>query len=171
MEHNDITEEIAIKSERSKKVRIILSIFTFCLAAAIYIYLFVPYNLSIDDMGGIEVVEENGIISFYAFIYGGKIEGAPRFEETIYDTPNSVAYFSEYITYFTTRWNMWFYKQRKLLTYDQYTTDGQRIHSSGVTGHPDENGEHHIYRHKCGRLYYLNPDGSFVLLWECDAVK
>lgn len=141
-----------------------------CLLALILaFYVFYPITVPYDALD-LEVVEEEGICYVYATwtTYGGTVHGVERINVGYVDYENKIEYTDYYLRLETSRWNLWMHPGRERIILPRFYPDGREVGASGTHRHVDANGEAHSLTSRFGHVYYDDPSGTPVLLWECE---
>lgn len=156
-----------VAKKRKKIILISLSLFL-VLCLAIYLVFFVRYPLTYDELQ-LYVQEEDGIIYTYATwsTMGGFITGYRSTTPLYLDFEKDVDYREFHFQFSASRWELLRYPGTTR-SIDKYYTNGAVVGSEGYVCHRDDEGILHNMDQRCGRLYYDNPNGTTVLLWECE---
>ncbi|MBQ9134134.1 MAG: hypothetical protein IJX64_06345 [Clostridia bacterium] len=138
------------------------------LVLALAFYLFYPITVPYEDLD-LEVVEEDGVFYVYATwtVHGGTVYGVERANVGYVDYENKIDYTDYYLRLETSRWNLLLYPGREKIISPRFHADGREVGASGTHRHVDANGVAYSLTSRFGRVYYDDPSGTPVLLWEC----
>jgi len=157
---------------RKTKTAIIVSVILvilFIISAITFLFGLTPIHYD-NIESGITYTENSGNIEFEYFLTskGGSLSGSIS-TPVIYDYDDGVRYHYYYFTIYAQRWNIWLHPGKDSHPYFILDKTGKEIHSGENTSHytKDELIENPgLLSIKYIRVYYLNPDGSLVLVWE-----
>lgn len=157
---------------KSKKITIIvLAILAIIFLIFVINYLFGMTPINYDDIeSGITYTEDSANIQFeYWLTSKGVSYKGSLSTPVVYDFDNGVRYHYYYFTISAKKWDIWFNNGRNSNPYFVLDKTGKEVHSGEDTSHYTED----ELRENPGLLpikyigvYYLNPDGTLVLLWE-----
>lgn len=157
-------------SKQKKRVVIVSIILAVLLFLFIYNYLFGMTSMYYDDIE-ITYTEKDGNIYFEYMLTdkGGFSSGGLSLIPVVYDYDYGIRYHYYCFDVAASRWNIWFYPAKTSIQDFILDEDGNEIHSGKETDHytKEELLEHPgLMDIRYIRVYYLNPDGTLVLLWE-----
>lgn len=166
------------KRKRIKKALIFICIFAVVMTA-VCVYLFKPIHLT-SEVLDLEPIEKDGIIYIYATWAEGGVRYGSSGVSTLSDEKrvsyyidyeNKIDYVDYYFRLEASRWNLLFHPKRDYMSTLKYYPDGSEVGKMwGTHRHVDENGTVYYLTAKCARLFYDNPDGTSVLVWECEEI-
>ncbi|MBQ9134135.1 MAG: hypothetical protein IJX64_06350 [Clostridia bacterium] len=179
-----LQQQYAAAQERKRKriKKIILGILVFAvIMTPICVYLFKPIHLIAEDLD-LEAVEKDGIIYIYAtWAEGGTIYARTGGGSTLDEDVKRVSYYIDYenkIDYVdchfrleACRWDLLVHPKRDYIFTEKYYPDGRSV-ATIYESHRviDENGTAYQMSSRCARLFYDDPDGTAVLVWECEGI-
>lgn len=163
-----------IKKKRIKKLLFILALLTI-IFTIIYFVFFAKYPLSYDEVGIDMWINENSIIVFSTqnasteFTYHSTLKKDPY----IVDLNQQKEYRDRTFHISASLWDRYF-KKGKYTMIQGFTTEGvactymdEEWNFDNIkVGYKNENGNSVVLQQLTGRLYYDNPDGTTVLLWD-----
>lgn len=157
-------------SKPKKSVVVISIILAVLLFLLIYSYLFGMTAMYYDDIE-ITYTEENGNTCFEYMLTdkGGFTSGGLSLIPVVYDYDYGVRYHYYCFNVAASRWDSWFHPAKTSIYDFILDEDGNEIHSGKETDHytKEELRENPgLMAIRYIRVYYLNPDGTLVLLWE-----
>lgn len=161
----------AQQRRRKRRIRAVIGICVFAvIAAAVCEYLFEPIHLTAEQVDPV-AVEKNGIIYILGTNTSGrcKIVGKrpPRYAV---DLEKGIDYKEDVFYLEANRFDMFFRPERGALTTLNYYPDGRLVGAEGTHRYEAEDGTAYQLTTRYARVYYRNPDGTDVLLWECEDV-
>ena len=157
---------------KSKKITIIvLAILAIIFLIFVINYLFGMTPIHYDDIeSGITYTEDSANIQFEYWLTSKGVSYKGSLSTTVvYDFDNGVRYHYYYFTISAKKWDIWFNHGRNSNPYFVLDKTGKEVHSGEDTSHytEDELQENPgLLPIKYIGVYYLNPDGTLVLLWE-----
>lgn len=172
MDNTQNNNDTIYKRTKRKKAIIISAILGVLVLILFFAFFFISYKVPYDHMyGGIQAVERDGIIEFDFYLTNsGDINFTGGISSTvIYDYDYGIKYVYQFMQIKTQRWHVWFKKDVLTSPGFSLTKDGIETHS-GADREFDPNIDYRenplLMRTRRLRVYYSNPDGSVVLIWE-----
>lgn len=162
-------ENYQINQKKKQKliVSIVILIVALILVCAIYSVFFVPRPMAYKDVKLSCNWTEDEILEITLHnvgMYCGYI-GDLGSEPYLINFVDGLVYRDRYFTYENSLWNRWLYTNN-IAIFARYTTEGVLCNTEGSEGHYDANGKYHQLIPAQSRIYYKNPDGSLVLVWD-----
>lgn len=159
---------ITQKTKTAIIVSVILVII-FIISAITFLFGLTPIHYD-NIESGITYTENSGNIEFEYFLTSKGVSHSGSISTpVIYDYDDSVRYHYYYFTIYAQRLNIWLHPGKNSHPYFILDTTGKETHSGENTSHytKDELIENPgLLSQKYIGVYYLNPDGSLVLVWE-----
>ena len=148
-----ISYEPKEKTLKKKAIKIICIILFVTALILLLLYVFNEIPVSYDEIeSGIEAVEEDGIIHFEFYLTdapGGMFMGDVS-PPILTDPETGIEYIYHGFQFRCSRWNRWVHPGKMDNPYLTFTKEGES----------QQNSVRYL------RIYYINPDGSLVLIWE-----
>lgn len=155
-------------SRKHKKIILLALSLMLALCLILYLVFLAKYPLPYDDLQ-LNVQEENGIIYIYATWTSdeGFIKGSISSTPIYLDYENDIDYREYHFQLSASNWKLLRYPGTTRLP-DKFYPNGVVVDSESYVRHIDEDGIAHDMNQRYGRVYYDNPDGTSILLWECE---
>ncbi|MBQ6905774.1 MAG: hypothetical protein IJN75_02025 [Clostridia bacterium] len=133
------------------------------------IFVFGTAPIHYDQMKmGYTYIENNGVIEFEYYLTDKVAYKGGRSRPIVYDYDNDVKYYYRYITISAKRWDVWFNSCKHTDPYFRLDKSGREIGRGIDESYTKEEylENPNLLPSRCLGVYYLNPDGTFVLVWE-----